>query len=98
MIGGLFVNHLFAKAGLFWLAGIIRRDTLVEWSILRRKPHLLFVFALLLLLLSGWRYRGRDRAAISIGMQWMPVGNAVADRPSFVNLAPIPPLVVTAME
>jgi uncharacterized membrane protein YfcA len=27
-----------------------------------------FVFALLLLLLSGWRYRGRDHAAISIGV------------------------------
>jgi len=27
-----------------------------------------FVFALLLLLLSGWRYRGRDRAAISVGI------------------------------
>ena len=27
-----------------------------------------FVFALLLLLLSGWRYRGRDHAAISIGI------------------------------
>jgi hypothetical protein len=27
-----------------------------------------FVFALLLLLLSGWRYRGKDHAAISVGM------------------------------
>lgn len=27
-----------------------------------------FVFALLLLLLSGWRYRGRDHAAISVGI------------------------------
>src|SRR6266853_1831184 len=27
-----------------------------------------FVFALLLLLLSGWRYRGKDRAAVSIGI------------------------------
>ena len=27
-----------------------------------------FVFALLLLLLSGWRYRGKDRAAISVGI------------------------------
>jgi len=27
-----------------------------------------FVFALLLLLLSGWRYRGRDHTAISIGI------------------------------
>src|SRR5436190_23890712 len=27
-----------------------------------------FVFALLLLLLSGWRYRGKDHASISIGI------------------------------
>lgn len=27
-----------------------------------------FVFALLLLLLSGWRYRGKDHAAISVGV------------------------------
>jgi uncharacterized membrane protein YfcA len=27
-----------------------------------------FVFALLLLLLSGWRYRGRDHAAVTIGV------------------------------
>jgi uncharacterized membrane protein YfcA len=27
-----------------------------------------FVFALLLLLVSGWRYRGRDHAAISVGI------------------------------
>lgn len=27
-----------------------------------------FVFALLLLLLSGWRYRGRDHAALSVGI------------------------------
>jgi uncharacterized membrane protein YfcA len=27
-----------------------------------------FVFALLLLLLSGWRYRGKDHAAISVGI------------------------------
>ena len=27
-----------------------------------------FVFALLLLLLSGWRYRGKDHAALSVGI------------------------------
>ena len=27
-----------------------------------------FVFALLMLLLSGWRYRGRDHAALSVGI------------------------------
>jgi formate hydrogenlyase subunit 3/multisubunit Na+/H+ antiporter MnhD subunit len=53
VIGGLFVNHLFAKAGLFWLAGIVRRDRLEKWSILARKPHLIFVFAVLLAAISG---------------------------------------------
>ena len=30
--------------------------------------HLRFVFALLMLLLSGWRYRGKDHAALSVGI------------------------------
>ncbi|MET0867826.1 MAG: proton-conducting transporter membrane subunit, partial [Pseudorhodoplanes sp.] len=53
VIGGLFVNHLFAKAGLFWLAGYVRGDRLEEWSILARKPHLIFVFAVLLAAIAG---------------------------------------------
>ncbi len=32
IVGGLFVNHLFAKAGLFWLAGIVNRKCIGEWS------------------------------------------------------------------
>jgi formate hydrogenlyase subunit 3/multisubunit Na+/H+ antiporter MnhD subunit len=32
IIGGLFINHLFAKAGLFWLAGIIDRKGIRDWS------------------------------------------------------------------
>jgi formate hydrogenlyase subunit 3/multisubunit Na+/H+ antiporter MnhD subunit len=54
VVGGLFVNHLFAKAGLFWLAGYVGRDRLEEWSILARKPHLLFLFALLLGAIAGF--------------------------------------------
>ncbi len=54
VIGGLFVNHLLAKAGLFWLAGSIGRDRLVEWSILVRRPHLIFVFAVLLAAICGF--------------------------------------------
>ena len=34
VVGGLFVNHLFAKVGLFWLAGYVGREQLEEWSIL----------------------------------------------------------------
>lgn len=54
VIGGLFVNHLFAKAGLFWLAGIIKAERLEEFSILARKPHLMFLFALLLGAIAGF--------------------------------------------
>ena len=34
VVGGLFVNHLFAKAGLFWLAGICRQGGHRDWSVL----------------------------------------------------------------
>lgn len=26
VVGGLFINHFFAKAGLFWLAGIVKKE------------------------------------------------------------------------
>lgn len=53
VVGGLFVNHLLAKAGLFWLAGIVGRDRLVEWSLLARKPLLILLFAILIAAISG---------------------------------------------
>lgn len=48
----ILVTHFLSKAGLFWLAGIINRDDLEGWAVLRKKPILLvlfgtFVFALL---------------------------------------------------
>ena len=48
---GLLLTHYMAKAGLFWLAGIINADKLKEWSLVRRKSLLLvmmgtFIFAL----------------------------------------------------
>jgi len=44
-----------------------------------------FVFALLLLLLSGWRYRGKDHAAISVGVGGLAgsaTGSAALSLPS----------------
>ena len=37
IVVGLFVNHLFAKAGLFWLAGIVGGERLSGWSVLTRR-------------------------------------------------------------
>ncbi len=49
---GIMMSHYFAKAGLFWLVGIVQTGKLKDWGILRKKPVLLFfmgtfIFALL---------------------------------------------------
>ena len=53
IVGGLFINHLLAKAALFWLAGIVGREQLQEWSAIAGKPVLLVVFAACLAALIG---------------------------------------------
>jgi len=53
VVGGLFVNHLLAKAGLFWLAGVIDRDELKHWSALHGRTGILILFASLLIALVG---------------------------------------------
>jgi len=53
VVGGLFLNHLFAKAGLFWLAGIIDRQTIRDWSAIANRPWLLMLFGILIAALIG---------------------------------------------
>ena len=61
-----------------------------------------FVFALLLLLLSGWRYRGKDHAALSIGIGGLSgfcSGLAQTGGPPIVGYwlgRPLPPLTARA--
>ncbi|MDP8209473.1 MAG: proton-conducting transporter membrane subunit [Candidatus Stygibacter australis] len=50
--GALFINHFLAKAGLFWLAGIIKKDKISEWS-LKGRPTLIIVFAFFAFALVG---------------------------------------------
>ena len=52
VVGGLFVNHLLAKAGLFWLAGYVGKENIENWSVLTDRP-VIFVFALLLCAIAG---------------------------------------------
>ena len=54
IVGGLFINHLLAKAGLFWLAGILGREDWREWSLLAGRPWLLVLFGTLILALVGF--------------------------------------------
>lgn len=51
--GGLFLNHLLAKAGLFWLAGAVQRESVDDWSCLAGRPLLLAVFGACLIALVG---------------------------------------------
>jgi formate hydrogenlyase subunit 3/multisubunit Na+/H+ antiporter MnhD subunit len=51
--GGLFINHLLAKAGLFWLADRVNRRSTRDWSVLAGRPLLLLLFGTLLAALVG---------------------------------------------
>ena len=53
VVGGLFINHLLAKAGLFWLAGIVDRRHISDWSALARKPGLVLLFGIMIAALIG---------------------------------------------
>jgi len=53
VVGGLFINHFLAKAGLFWLAGILGKEKWWEWAALAGWPWLLFLFGTLIFALVG---------------------------------------------
>ena len=53
VIGGLFVNHLLAKAGLFWLAGLVDRQAMRDWSAIAARPLLLLLLGIMIAALIG---------------------------------------------
>ena len=50
--GALFINHFLAKAGLFWLAGIVDKEKTKDWS-LKNHPILIIMFAVFAFALVG---------------------------------------------
>ena len=54
VVGGLFVNHLLAKVGLFWLAGHVNGKRLVDWSRLTGQPATILLFGILLAAICGF--------------------------------------------
>ncbi|MFP4664851.1 MAG: proton-conducting transporter membrane subunit [Bacteroidales bacterium] len=50
----ILLTHFLAKAGLFWLRGILKTDKLKSWGKLRNTPLLLFVFVLFIVALTGF--------------------------------------------
>ncbi len=51
--GGLLLSHALAKAGLFWLSGLIATRGLESWAALRRHPVLIFAFVSFICMLTG---------------------------------------------
>jgi len=50
----ILISHYAAKAGLFWLSGIVKSDNLEGWSILRKQPFMLFLFGTFIFALIGF--------------------------------------------
>lgn len=50
----LLISHYAAKAGLFWLSGIVKSKNIKGWSALRRNPFLLFLFGTFIFALIGF--------------------------------------------
>jgi formate hydrogenlyase subunit 3/multisubunit Na+/H+ antiporter MnhD subunit len=50
----ILITHFFAKAGLFWLSGIVKNQNLKEWAVIKQKPYLLVLFAVFLFALIGF--------------------------------------------
>ena len=48
------ISHYLAKAGLFWIAGIVKQDEIKNWSNLRKKPILLVLFGTFVFTLIGF--------------------------------------------
>ncbi|MBF0219250.1 MAG: NADH-quinone oxidoreductase subunit F [Gammaproteobacteria bacterium] len=51
--GGILLAHAIAKAGLFWLSGIIVARDLSDWRALQRNPLYIFAFATFIAMLVG---------------------------------------------
>ncbi len=51
---GILFSHYFAKAGLFWLAGIVKQSDIANWAVIRKKPYFLFLMGTFIFALIGF--------------------------------------------
>jgi len=49
----ILLSHFFAKSGLFWIAGIVKQDSIKNWSVLRSNKLLLVLFGIFIFALVG---------------------------------------------
>ena len=51
---GILISHYAAKAGLFWISGILKANDIKDWAALRKNPFLLFLFGTFIFALIGF--------------------------------------------
>ncbi|MCW8930966.1 MAG: proton-conducting transporter membrane subunit, partial [Gammaproteobacteria bacterium] len=51
--GGIILSHAVAKAGLYWMSGLISQRHLTDWTVLRGHPLLILAFVSFIAMLSG---------------------------------------------
>ncbi|MCP3849422.1 MAG: NADH-quinone oxidoreductase subunit F [Gammaproteobacteria bacterium] len=51
--GGILLSHAVAKAGLYWISGLIKQRHLTDWAVLRGHPILILSFVSFIAMLSG---------------------------------------------
>ena len=50
----ILISHFLAKAGLFWISGIVKRSEIKEWAVLRNNRLLLILFGVFIFTLIGF--------------------------------------------
>lgn len=51
--GGILLAHAVAKAGLFWMSGMLEGRDLKDWTVLRQSPLLVGIFITFIAMLTG---------------------------------------------
>ncbi len=54
IVASILISHYLAKAGLFWLAGIVKERDINNWSKLRKSPILMVLFGTFIFTLIGF--------------------------------------------
>lgn len=52
--GTLLIGHYLAKAGLFWISGMVKQNDIRAWSIIRKNKMFLFLFGIFIFTLIGF--------------------------------------------
>ena len=74
---GILISHYLAKAGLFWLSGIVKAKGLKSWAVIRKKPFFLFLMGTFVFALIGFPPFPSFFAKWELVMQLINTGNIV---------------------